>query len=97
MNNNNKATTKTPGSKSQSSKFSMFKMNLNKPVNEKRAREEKIIKDNNELLPEWLKNAVKKINGTNYNSNPFFIENYQKIASQEIEVGLSIKCYFIHY
>ncbi|ORX51389.1 hypothetical protein BCR36DRAFT_351028 [Piromyces finnis] len=63
----------------------MFKMNFNKAMKEIRGKEEKIIETYNNLLPEWLGNAVKKINGTNYNSNHFFIENYQKIASKEFE------------
>jgi len=59
---------------------------VNNPVNEVRILEEKKIKENLELLPEWLSNAVTKINGTNYNTNTFFIENYQKIATAELEV-----------
>ncbi|KAG4105079.1 hypothetical protein H8356DRAFT_1635991 [Neocallimastix lanati (nom. inval.)] len=58
---------------------------VNNPVNEVRILEEKKIKENLELLPEWLSNAVTKINGTNYNTNTFFIENYQKIATAELE------------
>ncbi|ORX78612.1 hypothetical protein BCR32DRAFT_234937 [Anaeromyces robustus] len=57
----------------------------NNAINEIRANEELKIKENLELLPEWLSTAVQKINGTNYVSNPFFIESYQKISLAEME------------
>lgn len=70
--------------KSQGSKLGIMNR-ANNSNNETRTKEEKIIKKSSELLPEWLKNAVNKINGINYTSNTFFIEKYQQIARNEIK------------
>eukprot|EP00833_Pecoramyces_ruminatium_P001679 jgi/Orpsp1_1/1175711/evm.model.c7180000054922.1 len=59
--------------------------NSNNNIKDIRSIEEQKIKENLQLLPEWLSNAVKKIEGPNYNTNAFFIENYQKIATNEME------------
>jgi len=72
--------------KSQGSKLGIMNR-ANNSNNETRTKEEKIIKKSSELLPEWLKNAVNKINGINYTSNTFFIEKYQQIARNEIKVS----------
>jgi len=53
--------------------------------NEPKIAEERKIKENLELLPEWLKKAVKNLNGLNYGANSYFIDIYQKIAEKEIE------------
>jgi len=58
---------------------------INNAINEIRANEEQKIKENLVLLPEWLSIAIQKIDGTNYTSNPFFIESYQKISLAEME------------
>ena len=77
--------------RNQNSKMGLLNR-FNNSNNETRAKEEKIIKKNTELLPEWLKIAVNKINGSNYTSNVFFIEKYQQIARNEMQVSKSFNC-----